>query len=451
MKSIKLFALLALPLSAAGCSPDGGSEQRLPGDRNDGGSDRIVFNISFAPTSRVSAAEAAGGGPTRVATDEAFNTTWQEGDVIGIRAYDALGFEPFFDNMPLTYSNGEWVGDDIYWPGDAVGSLTFQAFYPYDMESALQADQSTEENHNRSNSLFAQAGCRKGETVNLEFHHERSLVQVDITDREPGAVYNDGLSVTLKNVRIDGGSNELKDVKMYRVPGAERVIFRALILPQTLMPGDLFVIAQDGWALTHTNPAEVRLDEGTVKKWNIIVGWGVDPDHQYAVGDPYPHAGPVSGVVFEVSDEGRHGKILALDQTGGMPWSGEAVVTGANDLNDGAANMATVYAFNGGGFGNYPAFERCHGRNPAGTTYSAGQKGVWYLPAINELQTLCDVWLADPDRFREKLADAGGQAMDTRYWSSTEIDESYAESIKISTDSTINKYGNNRVRAVMAF
>ena len=100
----------------------------------------------------------------------------------------------------------------------------------------------------------------------------------------------------------------------------------------------------------------------------------------YKVGDYYDD-GTKKGVVFDVWDGGRHGKIVSLDKSANrLQWCtneqyDKDIVVGADSKSNGKANTDKVMAR--GDADQYPAFAWC--RN----------KGVdWYLPAIDELKLL---------------------------------------------------------------
>lgn len=168
----------------------------------------------------------------------------------------------------------------------------------------------------------------------------------------------------------------------------------------------------------------------------------------YAVGDLYD-AGGKKGVVFETFDNGRSGKILALNDCGAEAtymWGPSVVknVVGVTNRDDGSANMTKVIA---AGISNYPAFKAC---NDLGAD--------WYLPASNEMFVIYDQWGALDDTFSSTSGASvmGGQ----RYWCSDvmgpgkiiyymDIHESYDD--KLTTkESPANQTASN-VRAVATF
>lgn len=103
------------------------------------------------------------------------------------------------------------------------------------------------------------------------------------------------------------------------------------------------------------------------------------PSKIYKVGDYYDD-GTKQGVVFEVTPDGKHGKIVSLIESDNWyEWSkgvgNTTVLIGADSTSDGALNMAKVKQILGWRE-NYPAFAWC-----------ANLGDGWYLPAIDELKS----------------------------------------------------------------
>ncbi len=102
------------------------------------------------------------------------------------------------------------------------------------------------------------------------------------------------------------------------------------------------------------------------------------PAKTYKVGDYYNENGK-EGVVFDVWDEGKHGKIVSLDQAK-LQWCSKAqydkkIVVGATSKTDGKAN--TYKVMTRADSAEYPAFVWCRNKGKD-----------WYLPAIDELKLL---------------------------------------------------------------
>ena len=164
----------------------------------------------------------------------------------------------------------------------------------------------------------------------------------------------------------------------------------------------------------------------------------------YKVGDYYNENGK-RGIVFEVSADGRHGKIVSLKESGWLLWSDENEerrLIGAADGNDGSKNMAKVMQISAWR-DKYPVFAWCA---------SLGEG--WYLPAKEELETICRV----KNKLNNTLADKG-EEIEAWYWSSTEDDYQHSSgefcAWYVSMDDGFTYYSRKSnglyVRAVSAF
>ena len=160
----------------------------------------------------------------------------------------------------------------------------------------------------------------------------------------------------------------------------------------------------------------------------------------YQVGDYYDD-GKRQGVVFEVSDDGRHGKIVSLDQVEEQ-WCSDKqyimrIVVGASSYNDGKSNTDKVIAR--ADSEEYHAFQWCRAKGDE-----------WYLPSKEELMLLRQV----RDKVNKTLIDKSMEELGhIWYWSSTETDEFCAWSVNMYNGypSSSYKYNDLSVRAVSAF
>lgn len=164
------------------------------------------------------------------------------------------------------------------------------------------------------------------------------------------------------------------------------------------------------------------------------------PVKTYKVGD-YFDDGQKQGVVFEVSEDGRHGKIVSLRQSK-QRWCSKAeytkrIITGATDRRNGMTNQRKIEQINNWR-NKYPAFAWC-----------ADLGEGWYLPVIEELQKIYRV----KDDVNKQLECQGGAELSAWYWSSTEVDEFCAWDVYMYDGDTYDydKYDDHYVRAVSAF
>lgn len=146
--------------------------------------------------------------------------------------------------------------------------------------------------------------------------------------------------------------------------------------------------------------ATITVTAGEVKAECIVT---VEiPAKEWAVGDYY-EVGSVKGVVVWVDESKTHGKIISLDETVSL-WSTNDGITGAQSETDGKANTDKVKDLNAG-FTAFPSFKWCveHGEG-------------WYFPAISEVKC----FLSAEPLVKQTLAENGGTAIGSYYWSSTE-------------------------------
>ena len=161
----------------------------------------------------------------------------------------------------------------------------------------------------------------------------------------------------------------------------------------------------------------------------------------YEIGDYYNENGK-EGVVFEVSADGHHGKIVSLYVVERRWCTKEQydreIVVGASSMTDGKANTDKVMARSDSDV--YPAFEWCR---------SKGQD--WYLPAKDELESI----YAAKEKINVTLERLGKIKLGgiRWHWSSTECDEFSAWGVYMGNgfagnpDKSFSLY----VRAVSAF
>ena len=162
----------------------------------------------------------------------------------------------------------------------------------------------------------------------------------------------------------------------------------------------------------------------------------------YKVGDLYDD-GIKKGVVFEVSADGKSGKIVSLEESQ-QQWATSDVyknATGATWGTDGAMNMRKIQSI-GGWQEKYPAFAWC-----------ASLGDGWYLPAKSELQDISRA----KTKIDATLEKQGLEITNNWYWSSTEYStkEFCAWRVHMDDDDGYTTYNNknfyNYVRAVSAF
>lgn len=150
------------------------------------------------------------------------------------------------------------------------------------------------------------------------------------------------------------------------------------------------------------------------------------PDPNVNLEDPAAVA-RIEGVVFSVTEDGKHGSIFSMKEGKGLKWSVLGGPDYTEDKENGQANFEAIKALEPDFYG-YPAFVWCA---------SLGEG--WYIPAINELMVMRDAWgitqaqrralnkkieQAGGDPLRQSVyVEAKGQNSSAMYYSSTEVAE----------------------------
>ena len=444
-------ALLVLLLFASCDNGEYGLEESTGGD-----SEEIRFEIVVA-----TATASSSGAQTRVATstDGNYTTTWNNGDEIGIYIVKGSGglqsSGNWKDNVKLTYNNGTWTpATSLYYaPGNE--QLHFYAYYPYNsavtdalnMNISGLTDQSSEANLSKSDLLSAATlNVSKGSSpVQLNFWHALTLVELSVTSGGAWAQMSSEVAVTLEGCAPDVSFNlstkaanaagSVKSVKMYRVEQAAdadyltKYTYRALVPTQTVFAGtELFRFSQTqgtiARALSHRPSSNVELYPKQVKPYNITLQPQTS-NITYNVGDYYPKNGfPILGVVFEVSNGGKSGKIISLDQKSEAAWGPRTVdeqsagVGGIRSVSDGLTatkNMIIKYKSTTDFSTKYGAFHWIYQ-----TKNHEDVNGIWYMPAKDEVLAFWNVWNTDQTGFDSKLTAAGGIGVYGYWWTSTE-------------------------------
>lgn len=467
MKQPILNLLLLLPLLLlAGCSSedDAGTQPEVkPGDE-------VQFNIGFGPS-------------TRAATDIAFNTVFEDGDEIGIFAMKEGTTNVVAQNVKLVRTNGNWVAatdaDKIYYPLDG-SNLDFYAYYPYqgdhnttkdNLSFEVKADQSTASNYSKSDLLTAITVRQSNNLVSLSFAHLMAMIQVTVDRVAPVPTFRDGtdgFKVILKNVKretvaLDWSTNAAGvnssapsgDITMYRVPTTDGSwVFRVLIPSQMIDPSELFAFGQalQGNVIDMRYSINMAVTPAAAKAstYKVTLDYQLDPNHAYNVGDTYPYIGTPVGVVYATSNAGKNGKVLSMDEGYAIKWANEDRTTNATDGTNGLINMKAIFNI-GSAFFDYPAFAWAHAKNDVNEEYNSSiAKGVWYLPAKNELKDLCNV----KDIVNMSLTNIEGENLsDTWYWSSSEAGPLHASATYFGTNLQQGYHKGNilRLRAIMSF
>ncbi|MCC8154422.1 MAG: fimbrillin family protein [Tannerellaceae bacterium] len=477
MKKIKpcIYIVLSLLLLVS-CTKDG-FENTDPDNRNKNTGDGLItFDIGIATI-------------TRVTTDIDFVSTWEEGDEIGIFAVKSLSgslqslqaADNYLDNVKLTYQSGDWIAETpIYYPNDGE-TLSFYAYYPYDasMDNPTSyiftvANDQESTRYNKSDFLLARTGPieKRDDPVRLNFVHQLALIQVEVSREVNMPHFENDFEVSFSNIKkevrinlngtVEDGEGSGETILMHKA--GDRYLYRAIV-PGQKQQNTKFLFSQTtpGREIAmEYNLGDTLWRAGNAYRYKLTLGYGVDPDHVYAIGDIYPHVGPVMGIVYEVSNNGKNGKVVSLDEFQGA-WSDHYSDVDAADPDNGFKNMSAVADYiqtnsENMNWANFPVFAWVHAKNAGNEGYT-GQNpaGVWYLPALNEGLILNNVFQSNLSVFNNWLTAAGGTGIMNGfwYWTSTGNDNTTAYNWWMSsgstTDSMVKTDTGYRARCVLAF
>ena len=253
------------------------------------------------------------------------------------------------------------------------------------------------------------------------------------------------LKITKKKVEFVRHGTELpiyklpiSDIEYIEYPMGDRDTFGRNIESKTATQSEPEkwhgpVPTPDGKLSVEYNPQSDT--EQTPKRWHgaykgpeiesvVIVEQPASEDI-YHIGDIYDKNG-IKGVVVMLTDGGRHGLIMSLDEAC-LAWSTlkrkQLKKTNATDSQDGEKNMLAIERYiaeNGLSWSDFPAFEWCRNKGEG-----------WYLPSINEIWSAGTMYMGGSrtasnrrsrKHFNTSVENVGGTPINNLmfYYSSTE-------------------------------
>lgn len=252
------------------------------------------------------------------------------------------------------------------------------------------------------------------------------------------------LKITKKKVEYVRHGTELpvyslpiSDIEYIEYPMGDRDTFGRNVAPKTATPSEPEkwhgpVPTPEGKLSVEYKPQSEA--EQAPKRWHgphtgpaveKVVANQPSNGETYSIGDIYNKDG-LKGVVIMLTDGGRHGLIMSLDEAC-LAWCKlhrkQLKAVGASDRHDGLNNMAAVEKYiadNNLSWSDFPAFEWCRAKGEG-----------WYLPSINELWGMGTMYLGGTrtasnrkyrKSFNENVTSAGGTPLSgvMIYHSSTE-------------------------------
>lgn len=515
MKSIKNIRLLLaglLLLGFASCTDD----------NDDNANVEVGDAVQFTSAITGMQAKAAG-------------DTWTAGDQVGIYMVKTGSTLVINEARNMKYTADaagklSAAGDDaIHYPASENTAVDFIAYHPY--QSALDnytyainvKDQSQPEKIDLLYSSNAVGVTNAKSSVNLEFVHKLTKIAFNISA-------GDGLTdADLNNLKINIiglntvaecnlATSQINNVRtkeaITALTAANGKSSQVIVIPSADVIYDLEFELSNGITFESKGTAPVTFESGKIHTFNISVGasqveisegtitdWlGKDDDPilgggtpvepievvKYAVGDVYPKDGTAMGIVYEIWNEGKNGKVVSLVEKQDR-WGNNSLdestngVTSIRNVDNGkeATKELIEKRMAGGNFAtDYVIFNWVY------NTMNGGDiDGVWYLPAKNELRALyatmigmnyndiASTWtdggtipgyvegtaLAAYNIFNKRVTDAGGTTFNFygQYWAVTEISTQAAWAITFQTSllRTDKSKGDNygRARAIMQF
>ena len=461
MKKIISSALVCMTVCIAGCSK----------------SDRDV--VSEAVTTDTVSAEIIDI-ETKTSLD-GVKMTWSDGDALCVTVDPSVSATPY--DVPVHrfgISSGEGTAQASFRSDDALTGTNWSAVYPFELcsvrtgEKYIYIDFPSEQE-------YVEDGIADGivplyatgtNPVNMKFAYGSGILKINLYDAVS--------AVPVKISRIEVTTDVPASGMMVVTPGNSRFPFahngkstQTVItynVPEIQLSNSSEVptafnicLASSGRVgMTAYSSLEIKVyaSNGAVfsktKTDFEVVGGKIynfsplqfDGTVSYKVGDYYPDPNvdvtdaeavkTVEGIVFSVTDEGAHGKILSLVESSGLKWNTTGDGDNARDEDDGTVNWDTIKAKDAE-FSDYPAFAWC-----------ASLGDGWYIPAINELITLRAAWgttLAEKTAFNNRISAVGGEqlkssalvessAKSAYYYSSTEKESAAHKALSLSFNST---------------
>ena len=247
--------------------------------------------------------------------DNSYETTFAEGDKVGIFAYN--GDTPVATNVCYTLNaEGKWVaqGEGIY--AEEGVSYSYYAYYPYSTDAtdvtsvslSVATDQTA--GYTGSDALMAknESVAAGTTTVDLSNSHAFALAQVTLK----GVHATKGSTVTLQNlhptakINLNAGTIGTADGTQGTVAmkacstntDAAPFNYRAIVPAQKIAQGDaILIISSNGKNYKFTWSKEVSYESAKMRQYNVTLGEGQDPNIEIATGtiQNWEDADPIEG------------------------------------------------------------------------------------------------------------------------------------------------------------
>jgi len=261
MKQYFKIALASLAVFAfAGCSS-------LMEDENMSNSNEVRFTANLAQFE------------TKAFTEPYF----EAGDAFGIIAMEPLNVT----NAKYTYDGKNLTSDTpICWPEGYDKEIYFASYYPYDPEFSMlneygytirvKTDQSTYENYRASDFLVADIDARPGETVELEYEHFLSRIDVSIPSEYEGKVASVAVSGVYAEINVGSESKgdpvSIKAGELALKDGS--TVWSVIVIPAGAVRPDIELSFKDGSTQRVSVTRSMDLQDG--KRYHAVISANED-------------------------------------------------------------------------------------------------------------------------------------------------------------------------------
>ena len=394
----------------------------------------IVFSVGFLPKSQ-----------TKVTTNDEFKTTFEQGDAVGVFIYKRLAEqessiesnELYADNVRMVYDGNSWNLDTPVYYTDDETLLDIYAYYPYQPDAdpkALRYDASTNMADLLTASTFGIQRFDEKQSVHLLFDHILTLVHLSAEKAKIAPNMNStfkayfhgivGGTLNIATKEMDNLTKGVAEMVLFGPADPDQRTYRAWVPAQQISQNDtLFSFSQ-----TTTNyeffffseaTSEAVLSQGHIYQYLTTLKNLNLSDFSYKKYDAFPKFGNPVGMVVEVSNGGKNGKVISIRDAGYTQWSTLFSTTDVTDMDMGISNTMRVQALNNWE-NDFPAFAAC---------VSFGES--WYLPGVNEALPYLQTTVDEINIYLSKIE--GHQLIDKQanYWTSTENSDSEAQIINV--------------------
>lgn len=351
---------------------------------------------------------------------------WAAGDQIAVYSDEVT--TPVIFNLDAGCEGSENATFSVPEGSEGITGTTFYAVYPASASvsgnsttitlPALQNMREKDATENVEDNLYAMAATGTS-LESLQFHALCGILVVELAANEAGVNVN---TIDLSSTTSLCGTGEINfsdfSIKMKDISRALSLNCKETVLgtDATAKKKFFFVVPAGDYANVGVRVYAKGGLDAVIEKTRTVgftVGAGkvtyvganfMLNTKTYSVGDLYDANG-LKGVVFETSDAGRSGKIVALNDCNNsqpISWGPTTGVKGVTDSANGANNQAKITSDI---IADYPAFKAC-----------ADLGDGWYLPASGEMSVINDQWAAIEDVLN---ATDGASVMDAEnYWCS---------------------------------